>query len=248
MSLKNKVVVVAGAGGGMGKEIVRTLLLEEAKVVACDLHIDSLEGLQQDNLLIIQANLLEEKEVEQVFSTAMNTFGKVYGLVNAAGIAQSATPIEEISIEQFHKIMDINMTMPFLMCREAVKYMKGMRTGAIVNIGSVSTTRPRPGLQSYVASKGALESFSKALALEVASYKINVNVLHPGPCDTNMLAEFAGKGADIEEVKEKVFKNSVPLGELLKPEDIAKSVKFLLSEEASMITGAVLHVDGGRSI
>lgn len=249
MSLENKTIVVAGAGGGMGKEIVRQLLAENANVVGCDINVESLsEFKEESNFLDLQGDLLDENVVKDIFDQTNNKFDGIDGLVNAAGIAQRSIPIDQISLDNWFKIMDINMTMAFLTCREAAIYMKEMNAGSIVNIGSVSTTRPRPGLQSYVASKGAVESFSKALALELAPNKINVNVLHPGPCDTNMLGQFAKEGANIDEVKDSVFKQSVPLGDLLTPRDIANSVKFLLSDDSKMITGTVFHVDGGRSV
>lgn len=249
MSLTNKTIVVVGAGGGMGKEIVHSLLTENANVVGCDINVDSLSEFKENhNFLDLQGDLLNENVVKDIFNQASKKFNGIDGLVNAAGIAQRSTPIDKISLGDWHRIMDLNMTMTFLTCREAAIYMKEKNMGSIVNIGSVSTTRPRPGLQSYVASKGAVESFSKALALELAPNKINVNVLHPGPCDTNMLGQFAKEGANIDEVKDSVFKQSVPLGELLTPKDIANSVKFLLSDDSKMVTGAVFHVDGGRSV
>lgn len=249
MSLTNKTIVVVGAGGGMGKEIVHSLLTENANVVGCDINVDSLSEFKENhNFLDLQGDLLNENVVKDIFNQASKKFNGIDGLVNAAGIAQRSTPIDKISLGDWHRIMDLNMTMTFLTCREAAIYMKEKNAGSIVNIGSVSTTRPRPGLQSYVASKGAVESFSKALALELAPNKINVNVLHPGPCDTNMLGQFAKEGANIDEVKDSVFKQSVPLGELLTPKDIANSVKFLLSDDSKMVTGTVFHVDGGRSV
>ncbi|WP_077328993.1 SDR family NAD(P)-dependent oxidoreductase [Virgibacillus siamensis] len=249
MTFENKTFVVAGAAGGMGKAIVTKLLDAQANVAGCDLHVDNLADLKENNRFkAIKGDLLDEKKVRDVFAEIAAHFGGIDGIVNAAGIAQSATPIEEVNLEKWKSIMDINMTMTFLTCREATPYLKRNGKGTIVNIGSVSTTRPRPGLQSYVASKGAVESFSKALALELASDKIRVNVLHPGPCDTSMLEQFAGEGADVDEVKEQVFKQSVPMGELITPMDIAKSAKFLLSDDADMVTGSVFHVDGGRSV
>ncbi|WP_096185755.1 SDR family NAD(P)-dependent oxidoreductase [Evansella halocellulosilytica] len=249
MSFENKTFIITGAGGGMGKEIVSQLLTDGAQVVGCDVNVSSLSSLEpNENLLTIEGNFLEESVVRDAFKKTVDTFGQIDGLVNAAGLAQSATPVEEIDVNQFHKIMDVNMTMVFLTCREAVKYMRPNKAGSIVNIGSVSTTRPRPGLQVYVASKGAVESFTKALALELAPDFIRVNTLHPGPADTNMLGQFAKEGSNVDEMKETTFRQSVPLGSLIKPIDIAHSVKYLLSSEARMVTGAVLHVDGGRSV
>src|SRR5699024_852217 len=188
------------------------------------------------------------QKVKDLFEIAVKKFGQIDGLINTARIAQSATPIEQVSLTDWHRLMDIIMSMIFLTCREVAIHMKKGKNVTIVNVGSVSTTRPRPGLQAYIASKGAVESFSKALALELAPDNIRVNTLHPGPCDTNMLGQFAGKDADIDEMKDTVFKQSIPLGTLLTPNDIAQSAKFLLSDESSMVTGGVFHVDGGRSV
>jgi 3-oxoacyl-[acyl-carrier protein] reductase len=249
MGLKNKTFLVTGANGGMGKATVDLLLKENANVAGCDLRTDVLREYEDNsNFIAFQGDLTDEKTVKEIFQKTKDRFGSIDGLANIAGIAQSATPIDEVSLEEWRKIMDINMTMMFLTCREASIYMKEKKQGSIVNVGSVSVTRPRPGLQTYVASKGAVEAFSKALALELASNQINVNVLHPGPSDTEMLGQFSAEGASIDDTKKGVFENSVPLGRLLKPEDIAQSIKYLLSDEANMMTGSVLHVDGGRNI
>lgn len=249
MTLQGKTIIVTGAGGGMGKAAAALLLEEGANVVGCDLNTDLLDEFKdRSNFMEFKGNLLEEDTVRQIFKEAFERFGSIDGLANILGIAQPATPIEDCSLDDYRKIMDVNMTSIFLTCREAAVYMKKQQQGKIVNVGSVSTTRPRPGLQSYVASKGAVESFSKALALELAAYKINVNVLHPGPADTNMLGQFSEDGVSVDDTKKEVFEKSVPLGRLLKPVDIAQSVKFLLSDEATMIAGSVLHVDGGRNI
>lgn len=249
MSFENKHIIVTGASGGMGKEIVKQLLETGAKVSGFDISTERLSDLKENNNFnCSEGDLLDENFVKSSFKEAIEKYGDLYGLVNAAGIGQSTMPIEDIDMETYNKTMDINMKMVFLTCREAVRNMRPRKEGSIVNIGSVSTTRPRPGMQVYIGSKGAVESFTKALALEVAPDQINVNTLHPGPSDTNMLGEFAGVGADVDEMKETVFKQSVPLGRLIEPIDIAMSVKFLLSSEAKIVTGAVLHVDGGRSV
>src|SRR5699024_10443797 len=215
MTLKNKTFLVTGANGGMGKATVDLLLKENANVVGCDLQTDRLLEYEQNrHFTAFQGDLTDEMTVKEMFQKAKDTFGSIDGLANIAGMAQSATPIDEVSLDEWHKIMDINMTMMFLTCREASISMKEEGKGSIVNVGSVSVTRPRPGLQSYVASKGAVEAFSKALALELAPNHINVNVLHPGPSDTTMLGEFSAAGANVDDTKKDVFESSIPLGKL----------------------------------
>lgn len=249
MTLQGKTIVVIGAGGGMGRAVVSLLLEECANVVGCDVNITGLsEFKSNERFLEYEGNVLEEDTVQDIFKETFNRFGSVDGLANVLGVAQRATSIEACRLADYRKIMDVNMTSIFLTCREAAKYMKKQKQGKIVNVGSVSVTRPRPGLQCYIASKGAVESFSKALALELAPFYINVNVLHPGPSDTGMLGQFSERGANVDDTKKTVFEKSVPLGRLLKPADIAQSVRFLLSDATDMITGAVLHVDGGRNI
>ncbi|WP_080872801.1 SDR family NAD(P)-dependent oxidoreductase [Oceanobacillus timonensis] len=249
MTFENKTFIVTGAGGGMGEETVKLLLDSGANVAGCDLHTDNLSKYKNTNKFIaFKGDLLDEDIVKDIFKETANQFGNIDGLVNIAGIAQSSTPIDEVSLDEWRRIMDINVTMMFLTCREASVYMKEKKQGSMINIGSVSATRPRPGLQSYVASKGAVEAFSKAMALELAPYQINVNVLHPGPSDTAMLGQFSAESASVDQTKKEIFEKSVPLGSLLKPENIAHSIKYLLSDEAKMVTGAVLHVDGGRNI
>ncbi|MGE7934039.1 SDR family NAD(P)-dependent oxidoreductase [Viridibacillus arvi] len=248
MDLNNKVIVVTGAGGGMGKAIVSQLLELGAYVIGIDLSTDSLQSIQHPNLHTHAASVLDEEQIAGIFFQVHKVFGKIDGLVNAIGIAQAATPIEEVTLSQWHKLMDINATSLFISCKEAVKYMKPNRQGSIVIIASISAVRPRPGLQSYIASKGAAESFSRAMAIELAPYSIRVNTINPGPADTNMLGQFAAKDADISTVKEEIFRKSVPLGELIEPEDIANAVTYLLSDRAKIVTGATLNVDGGRGL
>ncbi|MED3551001.1 glucose 1-dehydrogenase [Cytobacillus praedii] len=246
MRLEKEVFVVTGAKGGMGRETVKRFLEEGAYVAAVDLNIDGIE--QSDRLLPIAANLTSEADVARLFQEVKRVFGHVNGLVNIAGIAQAATQIEEVSLADWEKLMSVNATSLFLTCREAVPYMKQQGEGVIVNIASISMVRPRPGLNAYIASKGAAVSFSQALAIELADYGIRVNVVNPGPADTNMLGQFTSKNADVEATKENIFKKSVPLGRLINPIDIANSLVYLCSKEASIVTGSVLNVDGGRGI
>lgn len=246
MRLEKEVFVVTGAQGGMGKETVKRFLEEGAFVAAVDLNVEGVE--ESDRLLPIGADLTNEEAVANVFIKAYEKFGRIDGLVNIAGIAQAATPIEKVSLADWEKIMKVNATALFLTCRAATPFMKKQGSGVIVNIASISMVRPRPGLNAYIASKGAAVSFSQALAIELAEYGIRVNVVNPGPADTNMLGQFTAQNVDIETTKETIFKKSVPLGRLIKPIDIANSLVYLCSKEAAIVTGSVLNVDGGRGI
>ncbi|MEK4244608.1 SDR family oxidoreductase [Psychrobacillus sp. FSL K6-2684] len=245
--VEHKIIVVTGAGGGMGNAVVRDLLEEGAIVVALDINLDPLSDVTHANLRVMKIDLLNEDSIQNVFKEIYEEFNKIDGLVNIAGIAQAAKSIVDVELSEWHKLININATAIFLTCKEAVRYMKAAKNGSIINVGSVSVTRPRPGLQSYVASKGAVEAFSKALALETAPYNVRVNVLHPGPSDTNMLGQFSSQEGEVV-LNKNIFAESVPLGRLIKPSDISATVVHLLSDGAQIITGSVIHVDGGRNI
>lgn len=246
--VENKVVIVTGAGGGMGEAIVKTLLENGATVVGLDIVDDKMKAIENEKFSYETVNLLAEQEINDLFTKVYAQYGKIDGLVNAAGIAQASTPIEDVSLDEWNKINGINSTSLFLTCREAVRYMKKNESGSIVNIVSVAAMRPRPGLQSYVASKGAAEMFTKALALEVAPYGIRSNVIHPGPAETAMLGQFSKAGESVDATKEKVFRQSVPLGNLIEPQDIAEGVLYLVSDRSKIVTGTSLNIDGGRGI
>jgi 3-oxoacyl-[acyl-carrier protein] reductase len=248
VNYEGKVVIVTGAGGGMGSEIVSKLLSENANVIGLDISLKGIEHIHHPHLRKEELDLLDENKVKQVFQSIFEEYGKIDGLVNIAGIAQASTPIENVSLDEWNKLIGINATGVFLTCKEAVYHMKKNSSGAIVNVGSVSVTRPRPGLQSYIASKGAMEAFSRALAIEVAPVKIRVNVLHPGPAETKMLPKFSSTEQQEGGLSLDDFKQSVPLGELVHPSDIAEAVHYLLSDGAKMVTGIALHVDGGRNL
>lgn len=245
--VEHKIIVVTGAGGGMGNAVVRDLLEEGAIVVALDINLDPLSDVTHANLRVMKIDLLNEDSIQNAFKEIYEEFNKIDGLVNIAGIAQAAKSIVDVELSEWHKLININATAIFLTCKEAVRYMKAAKNGSIINVGSVSVTRPRPGLQSYVASKGAVEAFSKALALETAPYNVRVNVLHPGPSDTNMLGQFSSQEGEVV-LNKNIFAESVPLGRLIKPSDISATVVHLLSDGAQIITGSVIHVDGGRNI
>lgn len=248
MVVEQKVIIVTGAGGGMGKAIIQEQLAKGNIAVGLDISVASLNGLAHDTLRCFEVNVLQEERVNEVFKQIFDEYGRIDGLVNAIGIAQAAKPIEQVTIEEWNRLMDVNVKSLFITTKTVVPYMKERLKGSIVTIASISAVRPRPGLQSYIASKGAAESFTRGLAIELAPFQIRVNTIHPGPADTQMLSQFTAQGADVEQTKQSVFVQSVPLGRLVNPSDIAGAVSYLLSDAANMVTGTTLHVDGGRGL
>jgi len=248
MAAEQKVIIVTGAGGGMGKAIIQEQLAKGNIVVGLDLSVASLNDLAQDALQCFELNVLQEERVNEVFKQVFDKYGRIDGLVNALGIAQSAKPLEQVTMDEWDRLMNVNVKSLFITTKAVVPYMKQQQKGSIVTIASISAVRPRPGLQAYIASKGAAESFTRALAIELAPFQIRVNTIHPGPADTQMLGQFTAQGADIEQTKQSVFVQSVPLGRLVNPSDIAGAVSYLLSDTAGMVTGTTLHVDGGRGL
>ncbi|WP_347548607.1 SDR family oxidoreductase [Pseudalkalibacillus hwajinpoensis] len=247
MRLKEKTVVVTGAAGGMGSATVRRLLEEGANVLATDLHDNMYkDGAMEGSLHLVEADLTDENQVKEVVDAAIEVFGGIDCLVNVAGMAQPARPVEDIPTSFWEKIMTVNTTSVFYTCREVAPLMKKQGSGVIINVASIAAERARPGLSAYIASKGAVVSFTKALAIELACDGIRVNAINPGPSDTGMLGEFTG--AVVDASKRDEFKESVPLGELVEPIDIANAVVFLCSDESRMTTGAVFNIDGGRGL
>ncbi|MED3802477.1 glucose 1-dehydrogenase [Lysinibacillus xylanilyticus] len=248
MAAEQQVIIVTGAGGGMGKAIIQEQLAKGNIVVGLDLSVASLNDLAQGALQCFEVNVLQEERVNEVFKQVFDKYGRIDGLVNALGIAQSATPLEQVTMDEWDRLLNVNVKSLFITTKAVVPYMKQQQKGSIVTIASISAVRPRPGLQAYIASKGAAESFTRALAIELAPFQIRVNTIHPGPADTQMLGQFTAQGADIEQTKQSVFVQSVPLGRLVNPSDIAGAVSYLLSDTAGMVTGTTLHVDGGRGL
>lgn len=251
MDLSNKVAIITGAGGGMGQVVIQKFLERGAKVSAVDINVDAIGELAEkypDQLLVTTANLTDEDSVNGLVQKTVDTYKQVDILLNVAGVAQSAKNIEDVSLAEWERIMAINSTAVFLTSKAVVPFMKQKNRGSIINVASVSVDRPRPGLNAYVASKGAAISLTKALAIELAPYNIRVNAINPGPADTKMLAEFVPAGGDQSEAKENTFRSSVPLGRLITPEDIANCAVYLSSDLAQMMTGSVVNVDGGRGI
>lgn len=255
MLLQNQVAIITGAGSGMGKAMALCFANAGATVAVADINVKAAEEtawlIQEQNgeAFSIGVDVGNARSVKQLMEEVVEREGKIDIVINCAGLPQAFTPIEELDEEQWDRLLNVNTKSVFLTAKYAVPFMKKQNQGVIVNISSIASERPRPGLNAYCASKGAVVTLTKALALELAPFSIRVNAINPGPTDTGMLGKFIpdheGKTAL---QKREIFLSGIPLGKLIEPEDIAQSALYLCSPNAENITGAVLNVDGGRGI
>lgn len=252
MLLQDKVAIITGGGSGMGKAMCQLFSSQGAKVVVADLNAEAAEATRQElpgDALAVSVNVADEEMVSHLVDEAVRAFGRVDIVANNAGVPMSFLPIEELTVERWDTIMNVNTKSIFLTSKYVVPHMKKQGGGVIINTASIASIRARPGLHAYCASKGAAVILSKALAIELAPYKIRVNAINPGPADTPMLSKFMnGDQATIERETKEIFIDSVPLGSLISPEDIANAALYLASDMGKMVTGEVLNVDGGRGI
>ncbi len=248
MRLKNKVALVTGAGQGFGQGIAETFAREGAKVAVVDLDLDKAKAVARGigrNAFAIKADVSKAKDVQRAVAATIKRFDDLELIVNNAGISHRNRPMLEVTEAEFDKVFAVNVKSIFLMAHAAVPHLRQRGGGVICNIGSTAGIRPRPGLTWYNASKGAVNLLSKSMAVELAPDKIRVMAIAPVAGETPLLATFMGEDTP---QKRAAFKATIPLGRLSTPQDIANACLFVCSDEAAMVTGAVLEVDGGRCI
>lgn len=249
--LSGKVAFVTGAASGVGEAVARLFAAEGASVVVADISeagrsvAQSLEA-RGSSALFVRLDVTRPADVEAAVREAVQRFGGLDVLVNCAGTAMPFTPVESVTDEMWQATIDVNLRGVFHTCRAAVPILKARGQGAIVNVASVAGVRARPGLTAYCAAKAGVILFTRALALELAPHGVRANALLPGPTRTPMLARFTPHLTPEEGGRR--FIESVPLGRLAEPEEIARAALFLASDEASFVTGACLGADGGRGI
>lgn len=248
MRLKSKVALVTGAAQGFGQGIAETFAREGAKVAVVDLDLDKAKAVAKGigrNAFAIKADVSKAKDVARMVAVTLKRFGQLDIIVNNAGISHRNRPLMEVTEAEFDKVFAVNVKSIFLTTKAVVPHFRARGGGVICNIGSTAGIRPRPGLTWYNASKGAVNLVSKSLAVELAPDRIRVVAIAPVAGETPLLATFMGE--DTPE-KRAQFRASIPLGRLSTPQDIANACLFVCSDEAAMVTGAVLEVDGGRCI
>jgi 3-oxoacyl-[acyl-carrier protein] reductase len=249
MRLQDKIAVVTGGASGFGEGVARRFVDEGARVVIADVNTDAANQLARQlgaRASALSTNVSDEESVAALAAHVLEGFGRLDVLVNNAGVAQPPTPLESMKDEVFEKILAVNVRSIFLTSRHFVPAMKRAKKGTILNIASTAGVSPRANLTWYNASKGWVITATRSMAIELAPFKIRVNALNPVAGDTPMLKTFMG-GNDTPELRAR-FLTTIPLGRLSTPNDIASAACFLCSDEASMITGVALEVDGGRCI
>lgn len=255
MKLQGLVAVITGAGSGIGRASALAFAQEGACVLAADVNAASAAETAEQvrgssgNAESCQVDVTRAEQVEAMVQRAVDRLGRIDVLFNNAGLPQAFTPFEESTDALYDRIMDVNVRGVFYGCRAAIPRMKAQGGGVILNTASTAGIRPRPGLAVYNASKAAVITLTKTLAVELAPHRIRVVSICPVATDTPMLPSFIGveKGADEAEGRRR-FISTIPWGRLNRPEDIARAAVFLASSDAEMVTGTAFEVDGGRDV
>jgi 3-oxoacyl-[acyl-carrier protein] reductase len=253
MRLQDKVAVVTGAASGFGEGIARRFAAEGAKVVLADLNDPAGEAIAAEigaagggATTYVHADVTDSAQVKAMIGAAVENFGRLDILVNNAGVSHKRNSMIEVSEADFDRTFAVNVKSIYLAAIEAVPLFRAQGSGCIVNISSTAAISPRAGLTWYNGSKGAVNTITKSMAVELAPDQIRVNAICPVAGDTPLLATFMGKPDTPE--NRAPFLATIPLGRLSTPEDIANAALYLASDEASLLTGVLLEVDGGRCI
>lgn len=246
MQLDGKTAIVTGAASGFGHGIARAFAAAGAQVLVADLNGDGAEMVAEEiGGIAVQVDVSNGASVQAMAEQALTRMGHVDILVNNAGITHLPQALEEVSEEDFDRVLAVNAKSVYLTARSLVPHFKSRKSGAILNIASTAGVSPRPRLNWYNASKGWMITATKAMAVELAPEGIRVNALNPVAGETPLLKSFMGE--DTPEIRTK-FLATIPLGRFSTPEDMGAAATFLCSDSASMITGVAMEVDGGRCI
>jgi 3-oxoacyl-[acyl-carrier protein] reductase len=248
MRLAGEIAIVTGGASGFGEGIVRRFVAEGARVAVADLNAEGARALAAElgeACLAVPTDVSDAAGVQALFDQIQAAFGGLDILVNNAGMGTTPAPMEAMDEAMFDRLMGVNVRSVYLTSRLAVPLMKARGRGAILNIASTGGVSPRPNLTWYNASKGWMITAARAMAVELAPFGVRVNAINPVAGETPMLATFMG--ADTPETRAR-FLASIPIGRFSTPADIAAAAVYLCSQEASMVTGVAMEVDGGRCI
>jgi|TARA_B110000438_G_scaffold195433_1_gene187040 3-oxoacyl-[acyl-carrier protein] reductase len=239
MNLKNKTILITGATGGIGHSLVKKFDSLGSTILATGTNTEKLDNLKKkySNIKIKQFKLDQHENIEKFIESCNIELGKIDVLINNAGITSDNISLR-LTEENWKKVIDINLTSTFLMCKFVLKKMLKQKSGKIINITSIVGHTGNAGQSNYSASKAGIVGFSKSLAIEYAKKNININCVSPGFIKTEMTEK-------INEDFKKILLSKIPSGNLGSGEDVANCVSFLASELADYITGETIHVNGG---
>lgn len=246
MRLAQKVAIITGGGSGFGAGIAAKFAAEGALAVVADINLEAAKGVAtRVGGEAVQVDVAQNASVAAMIAGVMAAHGCIDILVNNAGITHLPQPMEEVSEAEFDRVLAVNAKSVYLTARHLVPLMKAAKRGVILNVASTAGVSPRPRLNWYNASKGWVITATKAMAVELAPFGIRVNAINPVAGETPLLHRFMGE--DTPEMRAR-FLATIPLGRFSTPEDMGNAACFLCSDEASMITGVAMEVDGGRCI
>jgi len=247
MRLDNKTALVTGAGSGIGQAIAETYAREGARVALADINLDAAKSAARaigNNAIALRCDVSRKEDFAAAVADTLAAFGGLDVLVNNAGTTHVNKPLMEISEDEYDRTFAVNVKGVFLGCQAVVPVFRKQGGGVIINIGSTAGLRPRPGLSAYNATKGAVHTLTKSLAVELGGDHIRVCAIAPVATDTPLLSSFLGPSPGMREK----FIATVPLGRLAQVQDMANAALFLASDEAQFLTGNIVEVDGGRCV
>lgn len=245
---ENKVVLITGGTGGIGQATAKLFLDEGAKVAIVGTNDEKLAKAKEElgDILTIKADVRNEEDVKNYVDKTVEKYGRIDVFFNNAGIEGKVRPIIEQTVEDFRKVIDINVTGVFLGLKYVIPVMQKQKSGSIINTSSVAGLMGSPGVSPYVASKHAVIGITKTAALEVAKDNIRVNSVHPSPVETRMMRSLEeGFNPEDAAAVKKAQEAAIPLGRYGEPEEVGKLVLFLGSDDSSFITGSQYLIDGG---
>ena len=248
MRLQDKCTIITGAASGFGAGMARKFIAEGARVMLADIDGDAAERLSAElgaAAVACQVDVSQVDDMRRLSESAMQSLGRIDILINNAGVTHLPQAMEDISEEDFDRVMAVNTKSVYLSARYIIPIMKAQGQGVVLNVASTAGVSPRPRLSWYNASKGWMITATRSMAVELAPEGIRVNALNPVAGETPLLKSFMGE--DTPEIRAR-FLSTIPLGRFSTPEDMGNAACYLCSDEASMVTGVCLEVDGGRCI